>query len=102
MRRLTVRAAILGVVGATVAVGVAPTPAQAAWPQPCRAEGVSMYGRYPINHDQQIFFCIPEPFTPRWVHSETCPAGTHPEATLTPYYPDSTTVFLATATCVSD
>jgi hypothetical protein len=100
LKKLAIRMAVMGVVGAGAVVGIAATPAQAAQASPCRAEGVSMYGRYPINHDQRIYQCVPDPFNPRWILSETCPSGTHPEATLTPYYPGSTTVFLAQTTCV--
>jgi hypothetical protein len=99
MKKLAVRLAVMGVVGAGAAVGIAAGPAQAAWPIPCSADGMTLYGRYPINHDQRIYQCIPDPFNPRWSLSETCPAGTQPEVTLTPYYPGSTTVFLAQTTC---
>jgi len=101
MRKLAVRMAVMGIIGAAATVGVAATPALAAQARPCSAEGVSMYGRYPINHDQRIYQCAPDPFTPKWYLSETCPSGTHPQATLTPYYPGSTTVFLATSSCVA-
>lgn len=101
MNKLAIRVAVMGVVGAAAVIGPM-TVAQAAQAGPCRAEGVHMYGRYPINHNQDIFQCAPDPFGSRWLYSETCPAGTHPEATLTPYYPNSTTVFLAKSQCVAN
>ncbi|MGX7673498.1 hypothetical protein [Plantactinospora sp. DSM 117369] len=103
MKKFATRIAVLAVVGAGAAVGVTAVPAQAAQARPCSADGLSLYGRYPVDHDQRVYQCVPDPFTPRWVLSETCPAGTQPATTLTPYYPGSSTgPYLATTTCASD
>lgn len=99
MRKLAIRVAVMGVVGAAAAI-IPLVPAQAAQAQPCRADGMYLYGRYPVNHDQDIFQCAPDPFTPRWYYSETCPAGTHPKTTLTPYN-GSNYVYLAKTECVT-
>ncbi|MEQ4304861.1 hypothetical protein ABNF97_26350 [Plantactinospora sp. B6F1] len=102
MRKFATRIAVVAIVGAGAAVGLTVVPAQAAQAQPCSADGLKMYGRYPIEHDQRIYHCAPDPFTPRWVFSETCPAGTRPATTLALYYPHSNTgPYLATTTCAS-
>ncbi|MEJ3747675.1 hypothetical protein WEI85_30840 [Actinomycetes bacterium KLBMP 9797] len=82
MKKLTIRVAVMGVVGVAGVLGVSHAPAQAAWPQPCSVDGMSLYGRYPIHHDQRVYQCAPDPFTPRWVYSETCPDGTLPHVVI--------------------